>query len=85
MHVSIARSSLLPWGQSSKRNMFSRPSVPPNRLHPLEIIARTPVTSIASRRVAVNLSASSTTILPKPIYIGGGPWERKSYNSRGGL
>lgn len=51
---------------------------------PLEMIARTPAVFTASIMVAVNSTWSSSTMLPNPIYIGGGPDERKAWRSNGG-
>jgi hypothetical protein len=41
------------------------------------MIARTPRAWTALSRVAVMAAGSSITILPKPIYTGGGPLRRK--------
>jgi hypothetical protein len=42
------------------------------------MITLTPAALTASRMAALILIGSSSTILPKPIYIGGGPDDRKT-------
>jgi hypothetical protein len=48
------------------------------------MIARTPTALTASIMAVLILTGSSSTILPKPIYIGGGPEDRKAWRSVGG-
>ena len=57
---------------------------PPSLLHPREIIARTPIARTASSRIEVSRGGSSMTMLPKPIYTGGGPSRRNASSSEDG-
>lgn len=58
---------------------------PPSLLHPREIIARTPTARTASSRIEVSRGGSSMTMLPKPIYTGGGPSRRNASSSDEGV
>lgn len=54
------------------------------RTQPFETNARTPAFFTASKISVVNLSGSSTTIDPKPIYTGVSPDSRNFTNPLGG-
>ena len=61
---------------------FGAPTSP---LQPLEMIARTLDRTTAITTVSISFWGFSTTILPKPMYTGGGPACRNSDSSEGGL
>lgn len=64
--------------------MFS-PTSPPRSDHPFEMMALTPAARTASTIVASILAGSSRTMLPNPMYTGGGPALRKFARSDGGV